>query len=150
IDLVVRHAARGAPGALRLDDAVRAALAELEPTARAIVQLTALAAGGVAQRTVAHALALDGGTLERHLCVLCAASWIRIASGALTGPIEPYHARIRAGVLASLRDDEAHALRHALAGALSRDRDPDHDAAPDPPPRTWLQLYPHQVSGPVR
>jgi tetratricopeptide (TPR) repeat protein len=119
IDALVRHAALGGSvGGARLEDALWQSVTRLEPTARRIVEILAVAASPVSQEVLATAAEVPPDTYGRHLARLRVGHLISVTGARASDTAEPYHDRVRAALLAHL-DDEARAQLHgALARAL--------------------------------
>ena len=119
LDEQVRHAAGGRPGGgFRLDDALWARATALEPKARAVLEVIALAGEPLHHDTVARAADLAPEQLGRVLSLLRVANLVRTTGGGGGDTVEPYHDRIRAAVAGHLDDDRRIELHRALAVAL--------------------------------
>ena len=125
---LTRHHHAGAALAMRLDDALWARIAQLEPAARAILQLAALAGGRLLRRTAARGARLDDSDFERHLRLLRSAHLARTCGMAASDRVELYHDRVRATVLAHTGALETRALHRDLALALEAEAPSDPEA----------------------
>ncbi len=120
IELLVRHAQSPttalARGRQTVDDALRARVASLEPNARQILELVAIAFSRVSLDVVARAASLDPSELAHRIATLRTANLVR-SVGSKPVEVEPYHDRIRAAVVGALdpKAREAWHLRLALA-----------------------------------
>jgi predicted Ser/Thr protein kinase len=120
ISELVRYAAtRGSSAdgdtAIRLDDAIRARIAELPVEARAIVDVLAVAGEPLPLDIVRDVVDLEPGLVQRSAAMLRVAHLVR---GGLDGAIEPYHDRVREAVRDGMADDKRLALHKRLAYAL--------------------------------
>jgi hypothetical protein len=113
---LVRHAeeAGGPSAGLLLDEVLAARVARLEPPARALLEVVAVA-GEPIPRTVAMAAAGLDGDRERWARLLQATQLCR-PSGA--DRLEPYHDRVREAVIARLDAAERQRHHRQLAAAL--------------------------------
>jgi hypothetical protein len=117
IDELVRHHARhGAAPALRLEEALGARVAGLEPELRLLLELLALAGQPLDADTAAEAAGVGGGEIDRKLAALRVANLVR--SAAAPRSVETYHDRVREAVVAGLDDEARVALHRRLAAAL--------------------------------
>ncbi len=121
---LVRHVESGARRpVVRLDDALQERVAALEPGARRLLEVLAVAGEPLAAALVVEATGLENGEGLRYLAVLRAGFLVRSssrldASGLAGERVECYHDRVREAVTARL---DAETMRHhheALAGAL--------------------------------
>jgi eukaryotic-like serine/threonine-protein kinase len=127
IDELIRGS-HAAAAAMRLDDALWNRIAQLEPAARAILQLVALSGGPLARQTAMLAAHIDGDTFESHLSLLRATNLIRTTGTSASDALEPYHDRVRAAVLAHTGADEARPFHRRLALALEAGLHADAEA----------------------
>jgi tetratricopeptide (TPR) repeat protein len=129
IDALVRHAALGGGvGAGGLDEALWSSVTILEPTARRIVELLAVAAAPVTQEVLAVAADVPPDAYGRLLARLRVAHLISVTGVRAGDTAEPYHDRVRAAVLAH-KDESARAELHgALARALEKTESQDVEA----------------------
>jgi len=138
-DLVVREAAGspfflgelvryvqtvGVRATLRIGEVVESRIALLPPTARRLLELIAVAGEPVRLRELAAATGLAAEQIARDLRVLRVDHLVRAPGGRGDERVEPYHDRIRAGILDVL-DPEARRQHHrALAIALGAEAAP--------------------------
>jgi hypothetical protein len=127
IDELIRHSHADAT-AMRLDDALWNRIAQLEPSARTILQLVALSGGPLARQTTALAAHIDGDTFESHVNLLRAAKLMATSGMSASDQLEPYHDRVRAAVLAHTDADQARAFHRRLALALEAGLHADAEA----------------------
>jgi tetratricopeptide (TPR) repeat protein len=144
IDALVRHTAirSTAPPPLRLSDALWARIAELDPSARQLLALTAVAGWPLSLEILTAAAELPAGEIDPAVARLRQAHLARVADGTSKGAVEPYHDRVREAVLDHLDPDLRKACHRALARALltvaaARDpspapREPEAADAPRP------------------
>ena len=117
---LARHlgtARRGGPDA-RLDDALWSRIGRLEPAARRLLEVVAVAGEPVAHRVAIAAAGLDAGELARVAGVLRVAALTRTGGARGADAIECYHDRIREAVVARLDPEALRGHHEALAGAL--------------------------------
>jgi serine/threonine protein kinase/tetratricopeptide (TPR) repeat protein len=120
IDELVRHTqlmGAGAREGLRLDEALWARIRTLDPPARGLLELVAVAGGPLAQDLAIHALAMEATEFSRVTAVLRMGHLLRTGGARRTDTIEPYHDRVRAAVLLNLPGEvkKGHHRRLALA-----------------------------------
>ena len=130
IDELVRHAGlygAAAKGVLRLDDALRLRVAALEPGARRVLELIAIAGRPLAHEVVRRAAALEPEPYARHLGVLRVSNLVQGGAGRASGTVAPYHDRVREAAVAQLGDDERRARHADLAVALEQSERPDSE-----------------------
>jgi serine/threonine protein kinase len=120
IDELVRHAAAGdgATRPLRLDDAIRARVAQLGDDARALLELIAIADAPLPRQVLADATGMELSAVTKLLGALQLANLVRTAGRRGTERVEPYHDRVRESVQAGLADDTRHSLHAVLALVL--------------------------------
>ncbi|HEY5927853.1 MAG TPA: AAA family ATPase [Kofleriaceae bacterium] len=119
LDELVRHAASGGTGGgLRLDDALWARATALDPKARAVLEVIALAGEPVHHDTIVRAADLAPEQLDRMLSLLRVANLVRTVGAGVDDAVEPYHDRVRAAIVGRLGDDRRRELHRALAVAL--------------------------------
>ncbi len=117
IQELVRHAGDGRREA-RLDDALWARIGLVEPAARRLLEVLAVAGEPLLQRIAAQAAGLDGGQLGRVVGVLRVASLVRTGGARGSDSIECYHDRIREAVAARLPAATLRVHHEGLANAL--------------------------------
>jgi eukaryotic-like serine/threonine-protein kinase len=131
IDELVRHALEfpGLPrGLLLLEDALWNRIQRLEPTARALLELVAVAGGPFAQDAAAWAFGADAAEFQRCLGSLRVANLVRTTGARSQDAIEPYHDRVRTAVNAHLSDERRRACHARLAAGLEATQRPDLEA----------------------
>jgi hypothetical protein len=133
IDALARHMASApasaeAASALKLDDALWARVQQLEPAARRLVELVAVAEAPVAQESMASATGLDMGEFGRVVGGLRAANLVSTSGSRGSDRIEPYHNRIREAVIARMDPSSRAGLHRQLALALEAAALPDVEA----------------------
>jgi eukaryotic-like serine/threonine-protein kinase len=102
-ELVRRRVSLGREaGALRLEDAIRHRITRLDPPARRLLELVAVAAAPIEQDTAARAVQVDFDELTRQAALLRAESLVRTGGARRTDPVETYHDRVREAVLMGL------------------------------------------------
>jgi tetratricopeptide (TPR) repeat protein len=105
-------------GALRLEDALVARVAEVPPEARRVLELLSVAGAPLPARTITLAAELDPSAYATHVASLRVARLVRTPSGDPEGQIEPYHDRVRETVLARLETADRRARHGSIAEAL--------------------------------
>jgi eukaryotic-like serine/threonine-protein kinase len=118
---LVRYAAtRGAPGvgepSIRLDDAIRARIAELPAEARAIVEVLAVAGEPLPLEVVRDVVDFEPASVQRHSAMLRVAHLVR--GGTTDGAIEPYHDRVREAVADGIAPEARLGWHRRLAYAI--------------------------------
>jgi len=130
VDELVRHSqltGEVAPANILLDDALVARVQRLDPDARSLLELLAVAGIAVPQEIAMRALGVSFGDFANQAQTLRAAHLARTDGWRGADAIETYHDRVREAV-ASRLDSEARVQVHArLAGAheAARIQDPD-------------------------
>ena len=130
IDELVRlRLAPGEPaGAVRLEDALRRRVAELEAPARRLLELLAVVGAPVEQDTAARAAQAEYPEFVRQVALLRAHRLVRTGGARLADSIEPYHDRIRHAVLLGLDAPALAACHGRLARALEASARADAEA----------------------
>jgi len=120
IDALVRHTAgtSTAPPPLRLSDALWARITGLDPSARQLLALLAVAGWPLSHELLIAASVLPADELDLALGRLRRAHLARATDGTGTGTVEPYHDRIREAVLDHLDPELRKQCHRALARAL--------------------------------
>ena len=119
-ELVEHLTIAGAPRATRLDDALCSRIDRLDPQARAVLELVAVAGSPIAQRLVAAASGLPISVFGEAVSKLRDEHLVRTGGTRGSDTIEPYHDRIREAIGAHLTA-QARAAHHArLALALEQ------------------------------
>ncbi|MCE9574969.1 MAG: AAA family ATPase, partial [Deltaproteobacteria bacterium] len=125
LDELIRFAGAGAGRQVHLDDVLAARVHALEPGARRVLELIAVAGYPLPRDLVAAASELDGRELQRELAVLRIGAFARTAGARASDTVEPYHDRIRRAVLRELDESTRRAHHQALADALAGRADSD-------------------------
>ena len=137
IDELVRHSVlvSGRAGAeditarpVRLEDVLGERIARLDPTARGILEVAAIAGTPLEQETAARALGMTPAGFGRQATVLRAMHLVRTTGSSGADTIEPYHDRVRSAVLERLRRDEREVRHRELARALDASGRADPEA----------------------
>jgi serine/threonine protein kinase/tetratricopeptide (TPR) repeat protein len=131
IDALVRHARLGdgdVPRAPKLDEALWAQVERLEPLARQLVEVLAVAGAPVLQEVLANAVDAERGAFSKSVAYLRVAHLVSITGGRGTDTIEPYHDKVRAAVLARLGGANKAECHQKLAIALEAMGNADAEA----------------------
>jgi serine/threonine protein kinase/tetratricopeptide (TPR) repeat protein len=120
LDALVRHrlSRSGDAGPVRLDDALRARIQRLDPAARRLIEVVAIAGRPIPARIAAQAADVLAGDLSPALAALRADN---LASTAGIGPgetVEPFHDRVREAVLGTIEGPRKRALHGKIALGL--------------------------------
>jgi eukaryotic-like serine/threonine-protein kinase len=125
---LARHAAEVGDTAgrgLRLDDALWVRVQKLEPAARGLLEVIAVAGGPLPLEIVRQAAALPPELFARQISLLRVVNLVRTQGQRADDLVEPYHNRVREAVRSRM-DGDALATRHAaLAFALEAASHPD-------------------------
>ena len=113
---------------VRLDDALWARIGRVEPAARRLLELVAVAGEPLSQRVAMMAAGVDATELGRVGGVLRVASLVRTGGARGGDTIECYHDRIREAVVARLVADTLRRHHEALANAIEAAAGAAHDA----------------------
>jgi hypothetical protein len=113
---MLRHAAplRGT----RLDDAIWARISRMDVSARRILELIAIAGRPLPQGMVAEMLDLEPRRAAKWFGMLRAAQLARTGGNRAGDPIEPYHDRVRAAVVARIAEARRRRYHERLAAML--------------------------------
>ncbi len=109
---------RGQPLRVKLDDAIWSRVVHLEPAAREVAELVAVAGKPVPQEIVAAAARIEPGEFTRRAGALRVGNLVRTGGARWADAIEPYHDRVREAVLGQLEAPRRRALHEALAIAF--------------------------------
>ncbi len=141
IDELVRQRIRRGAGAppMRLDDALWERVQALEPAARSLLEVVALAGVPIHQGTAADAASLTQGQFFFLSSTLRAANLARATGPGRDDLIEPYHDRVRETVVSHLDGDARRACHERLALALERSTSADAESLA----RHWSEIGNH-------
>ncbi len=115
-------------GPIRLDEALFERVSALEPAARRVLSVVALAGTPLVQETAARAAGMEFGALSRLLTLLRTQSFVRTSGARRSDVVEPYHDRVREAVADRLQPDVRCDLHARLALALEASGDADLEA----------------------
>jgi serine/threonine protein kinase/tetratricopeptide (TPR) repeat protein len=119
LEELARHVALGGAAVdVKLDDAIWTRVMQLDPTARALAEVAAVASKPLPQEVVAAAARIEPTELNRAVSKLRVANIVRTGGARWADAIEPYHDRVRESVLAQLDPERRRALHEALAITL--------------------------------
>lgn len=128
LDELIHHAKEipGQTAVMRLEDALAARIAQLDPPARHLLSVVAVANAPISTETAAHAARLDSDEFDRteallrvgHLIRGLPTGWTYSAKEHVRSRIEPYHDRVRAAVLSHLSPDQQRRYHQDLARAI--------------------------------
>ncbi len=132
IDALVRHAMDGgasgageARGVVRLEDALWSRVQNLEPAARELIELLAIAGTPLSQGVLARAAGGVASAFAENVAFLRVAHLVTITGGRGSDTIDTYHDKVRSAVTSHL-DDAAKIVGHrriALALETAETRD---------------------------
>jgi hypothetical protein len=122
IEEIIRHAAEtGFSGGLTvLEEAIRARASVLSESAVKTLEVLSLASIPLADESLAAAVGLDRGQVERQLAVLRAARFAKTSTRSGVGFAEPYHDQIRAAIAGSVDPESTKHWHRRIAHALQR------------------------------
>ncbi len=129
IDALARYSVLHAGGdrvAVRLDDALAAPIARLEPSERRILELLAMSSAQVAQDVLALAAELEPDPFARTIAQLRASLLVTTNGARGSDTVELYHDRIRVAVKQKIERAARQNLHERLATALESSG--SHDA----------------------
>ncbi len=120
IDELVRRKliSGGETGSIRLEDALWSRIKRLEPGARSLLELVAVAGAPVTQETAAQAALVEFSELSREAGLLRAQNLVRTGGVRRTDTVETYHDRVREAVLLNLSAEARVSWHRRLAIAL--------------------------------
>ncbi len=120
IDTLVRHTAVrvAIQPSLRLSDALWARISEVDPPARQLLSLIAIAGWPLPPEILITAAVLPPDDIAPALARLRQAHLVRAADHGHRQSVEPYHDRVREAVLDHLAPDQRKACHRAFARAL--------------------------------
>jgi tetratricopeptide (TPR) repeat protein len=122
LDALVRHrlSRGGGVGLVRLDDALRARIARLDPRPRRLMYAIAVAGRPLPARVAAQAAEVLGGDLSPALAALRADN-LAVTAGAGPGEtVEPFHDRVREAVASAIDAPTRRAIHLRLALSLEQ------------------------------
>jgi hypothetical protein len=127
IDELIRRRGRRSDSRapLKLDDALWQRVEQLEPAARAVLELVAVAGSPLERVTAAHAAAIDLGQLAVTEAVLRAGNLVRTTGPRRDDTLETYHDRVGESVRARLGDAERSTWHARIASALEHSKSTD-------------------------
>ena len=126
---LVRHVSSAAARKdVRLDDALWSRIGMVDPAARRLLEVVAVAGEPLPQKVAMQAAALDGADLGRATGVLRVAALTRTGGARGGDAIECYHDRIREAVVARLDAETLRRHHEGLANALESASAHHHDA----------------------
>ncbi len=120
IDALLRHRLAQASdgGVIRLDDALWTRICRLEPGARRLLDLVAVAGAPLRRDVAERCEAAESAEVPRIVAALQSANLIRVVGAGRDEAIETYHDRVRETVARRLDPVAARALHGRLARAL--------------------------------
>ena len=116
--------AEGAPGRLRLDDAIWARVSRLDELARRVLELVAMAAAPLTQEVVRDAAQMPSDEFSKLMTRLRVDQLVRSRQTRRRHRIEPYHDRVREAVQNRIDAATACARHDRLAIALETATEP--------------------------
>ena len=129
LDELVRHLAAGrGQGGLRLEDALRERIAALDPKARAVLEVVALAVEPMHQDTIARAADVAPEQIGRLLSALRVANLVRTTGARAGDTVEPFHDRVRQAIAGGLDAARRREVHHALAVAIEGSPHPGQES----------------------
>ena len=131
IDELVRHIVSSGGsrfGQQRFEDALWARISDLEPSARRLLDLVAVAGAPTRQEVLSRSASLAQADYSKRVAVLRAAKLVRTSGSRATDLIEPYHDRVRDAVTSYLADDKRLVVHRRLAIALEAVPEADPEA----------------------
>lgn len=130
IDELVRGRlmAGGGKAPLRLEDALWARIAKLEPEARRALDLIVAAGAPLDQDTAARAAGVEFNDFSEQVALLRAENLVRTSGARRADAVETYHDRVREAVLLHQSQDAQKSLHDRLAVALEESGSADPEA----------------------
>ncbi|MBS2014401.1 MAG: AAA family ATPase [Deltaproteobacteria bacterium] len=113
---------------LRLEDAIMGRVGRLDPSARRVVEVAAVAGAPLRMEILSHAAEASLETLPRLVRGLQIARLARTRGEGRARTVEPYHDRVREAVLARIEGDERRRVHLAIADAMENAGEADADA----------------------
>ncbi|MEP7122990.1 MAG: AAA family ATPase [Byssovorax sp.] len=105
-------------GTIRLDDALWTRICTLQPGARRLLDLAAVAGGPLRRDVAERCEAAEAAEIPRRIAALQAANLLRVVGAGRDETLETYHDRVRETVVRRLDRADARALHARLAAAL--------------------------------
>jgi serine/threonine protein kinase len=130
IDELVRHGAMlgSAKGPLRLDQALWARIARLDPLVRNVLDLVAVAGAPIDLASAARAAGVDFARLTKQVAQLRLANLVRTGGPRGVDAIEPYHEWVRTAVLGNIDVAAQRRAHERLALSLEHRADADPES----------------------
>jgi eukaryotic-like serine/threonine-protein kinase len=119
LEEIVRHGHGAGGGTRSLEEALRARVSRLDPSARRLLEIV-VTGGTIAQDVCVRAARITSEEYARQLIPLRAGALVRISGARRQDKIEPYHDRIRESIYDQIATDRRRALHGALAVELER------------------------------
>ena len=113
---------------LRLDDAIMGRVSRLDPSARRLVEVAAVAGAPIRLDVLSHAVDAPLESLPRLVRGLQIARLARTRGEGRARTVEPYHDRVREAVLAKIEGDARKRVHLAIADAMENVGEADADA----------------------
>lgn len=113
---------------LRLDDAIMGRVTRLDPSARRVVEVAAVAGAPIRIDVLSHAADAPLESLPRLVRGLQIARLARTRGDGRARTVEPYHDRVREAVLGKIEGAERRRVHLAIADAMEDVGDVDADA----------------------
>ncbi|MBK8259498.1 MAG: AAA family ATPase [Polyangiaceae bacterium] len=123
-----RRTRKDTAGPIRLDEALYERVVALEPAARHVLNVVALAGIPIVQEVAAQAADMDFGALSRLISLLRTQNFVRTSGARKSDTVEPYHDRVREAVAERLDPESRTKLHLKLALALEAAGDTDLEA----------------------
>jgi tetratricopeptide (TPR) repeat protein len=115
-------------GPIRLEEALRHRIDQLEPAARQLLELVTVAGAPLEQDAAARAARVEFGEFVREAALLRAQNLVRTGGARRTDTVEPYHDRVREAVLLGLSANARKAWHGRIAVALEGAEHADPEA----------------------